>query len=251
MLAYRNHPEPMFGGKIPLRSTLAEVRGPPTSIPMPAPRTIAIGDIHGHADALTGLLRLLEPRDIDTVVFLGDYVSRGPDSRDVIQAVIDLGRRCRVVALRGNHEEMLLDARSNRIARAAWVSVGGDASLVAPSASEVWRALDDAQWSFVSGLPTFHETDDHFFVHANYAPNRPIDGQDSQTALWLPLEPPPGPHYSGKTAIVGHTPQFDGDVLNLGHLVCIDTGCGFGGILTAFEPVSGRLWQVDERGEEA
>jgi serine/threonine protein phosphatase 1 len=218
---------------------------------MPAPRTIAIGDIHGHADALTGLLRLLEPRDIDTVVFLGDYVSRGPDSRDVIQAVIDLGRRCRVVALRGNHEEMLLDARSNRIARAAWVLVGGDASLVAPSASEGWRALDDAQWSFVSGLPTFHETDDHFFVHANYAPNRPIDGQDSQTALWLPLEPPPGPHYSGKTAIVGHTPQFDGDVLNLGHLVCIDTGCGFGGILTAFEPVSGRLWQVDERGEEA
>ena len=218
---------------------------------MPAPRTIAIGDIHGYADALTGLLRLLEPRDIDTVVFLGDYVSRGPDSRDVIQAVIDLGRRCRVVALRGNHEEMLLDARSNRIARAAWVSVGGDASLVAPSASESWRALDDAQWSFLSGLPTFHETDDHFFVHANYAPNRPIDGQDSQTALWLPLEPPPGPHYSGKTAIVGHTPQFDGDVLNLGHLVCIDTGCGFGGILTAFEPVSGRLWQVDERGEEA
>jgi serine/threonine protein phosphatase 1 len=218
---------------------------------MPGPRTIAVGDIHGHADALTGLLRLVEPRDVDTVVFLGDYVSRGPDSRDVLQAVIDLGRRCRVVALRGNHEEMLLDARSNRIALAAWVSVGGDASLVAPSASEHRRALDDAQWSFVSGLPTFHETDDHFFIHANYALNRPIDGQDSQTALWLPLEPPPGRHYSGKTAIVGHTPQCDGDVLNLGHLVCIDTGCGLGGILTAFEPASGRLWQVDERGRPA
>ena len=91
----------------------------------------------------------------------------------------------------------------------------------------------------------------NFFIHANYAPNRPINGPDSQTALWLPLEPPPGPHYSGKTAIVGHTPQFDGDVLNLGHLVCIDTGCGLGGILTAFEPASGRLWQVDERGRSA
>lgn len=221
------------------------------SITRPRPRTIAIGDIHGHVDALTGLLRLVEPRPEDTLVFLGDYVSRGPDSREVIQTVIDLGRRCRVVALRGNHEEMLLDARSNRIARAAWVSVGGDASLVAPPASEGWRALDDAQWSFVAGLPTVHETAGHFFIHANYAPNRPLAEQDSQTALWLPLEPPPGPHYSGKVAIVGHTPQFDGTVLNLGHLVCIDTGCGLGGVLTAFDVESGGLWQVDERGREA
>ena len=219
--------------------------------PGPAARTIAIGDIHGHADALTGLLRLVEPRRDDTVVFLGDYVSRGPDSREVIQTVIDLGRRCRVVALRGNHEEMLLDSRHNPVALASWVAVGGDATLVSPPSSQAWRALEDAQWSFVAGLPNFHETDDHFFIHANYAPNRPINGQDSQTALWLPLEPPPGPHYSGKTAIVGHTPQFDGDVLNLGHLVCIDTGCGLGGVLTAFDPASGRLWQVDERGRSA
>jgi serine/threonine protein phosphatase 1 len=134
---------------------------------------------------------------------------------------------------------------------ASWVAVGGDATLVSPPSSQTWRALDDAQWSFVAGLPSFHETDDHFFIHANYAPNRPISEQDSQTALWLPLEPPPGRHYSGKTAIVGHTPQCDGDVLNLGHLVCIDTGCGLGGILTAFEPASGRLWQVDERGRPA
>lgn len=193
----------------------------------------------------------MEPRQDDTVVFLGDYVSRGPDSRGALQAVIDLGRWCRVVALRGNHEEMLLDARRNPVALASWVAVGGDATLVLPPSSQTWRALDEAQWSFVAGLPAFHETDGHFFIHANYAPNRPIDGQDSQTALWLPLEPPPGPHFSGKTAIVGHTPQFDGDVLNLGHLVCIDTGCGLGGVLTAFEPASGRLWQVDERGRPA
>ena len=214
-------------------------------------RTIAIGDIHGHADALTGLLRLVEPRQDDTVVFLGDYVSRGPDGREAIQTVIDLGRRCRVVALLGNHEEMLLNSRRNPVALASWVAVGGDATLVSPPSSQTWRALDEAQWSFVAGLPTFHETDGHFFIHANYAPNRPISEQDSQAALWLPLEPPPGPHYSGKTAIVGHTPQFAGDVLNLGHLVCIDTGCGLGGILTAFEPASGRLWQVDERGRPA
>lgn len=218
---------------------------------MPFPRTIAIGDVHGHVAALAGLLRLVEPRPADTVVFLGDYVSRGPDSREVIQAVIDLGRRCRVVALRGNHEEMLLDGRRHPAALAAWIDVGGDASLVSPRASEAWRGLDEAQWKFVAGLPIAHESDEHFFIHANYAPNRPIAEQDSHSALWLPLEPPPGPHYSGKTAIVGHTPQFDGAVLNLGHVICIDTGCGFGGLLTAFDVGSGRFWQVDERGKEA
>jgi serine/threonine protein phosphatase 1 len=214
-------------------------------------RTIAIGDIHGHVAALAGLLRLVEPRPADTVVFLGDYVSRGPESREVIQAVIDLGQRCRVVALRGNHEEMLLDARRDPAALEGWVDVGGDATLVAPGASEAWRGLDEVQWTFVAGLPIVHESDEHFFIHANYAPNRAIAEQDSRTALWLPLDPPPGPHYSGKTAIVGHTPQLEGTVLNLRHVVCIDTGCGFGGLLTAFDVGSGRFWQVDERGKEA
>jgi len=218
---------------------------------MSIPRAIAIGDIHGHAAALAGLLRLVEPRPADTVVFLGDYVSRGPESREVIQTVIDLGRRCRVVALRGNHEEMLIDARRDPAALAAWVDVGGDSTLVAPRASEAWGGLDEAQWTFVAGLSIVHESDEHFFIHANYAPNRPIAEQDAQTAHWLPLEPPPGPHYSGKKAIVGHTPQLDGTVLNLGHVICIDTGCGFGGLLTAFDVGSGRFWQVDERGKEA
>jgi len=50
---------------------------------------------------------------------------------------------------------------------------------------------------------------------------------------------------------VGHTPQIDGRVLNLGHLVCIDTGCGFGGLLTAFDVGTGQVWQVDEEGRPA
>ncbi len=102
------------------------------SFTAPTPRTIAIGDIHGHADALTGLLRLVEPRPEDTLVFLGDYVSRGPDSRGVLQAAMDLRRRCQVVALRGNHEEMLPDARNDPESLAVYVAVGGDAGLVSP-----------------------------------------------------------------------------------------------------------------------
>jgi serine/threonine protein phosphatase 1 len=211
-------------------------------------RTIAIGDIHGHVRALAGLLALVAPRPEDTLVLLGDYVSRGPDSREVIQTVIDLGRRCRVVALRGNHEEMLIDALRDPEALAMFVAVGGDAGLVSPQPRQRNRALTGEHWAFLEGLPLCHETDSHFFVHANYAPNRPLSDQDRQTALWLPIDPPPGPHYSGKTVVVGHTSQIDGRVLNLGHLVCIDTGCGFGGLLTAFDVGTGQVWQVDESG---
>jgi serine/threonine protein phosphatase 1 len=218
---------------------------------LPNNRTIAIGDIHGHSRALAGLLALLEPHPKDTLVLLGDYVSRGPDSRGVLQAVMDLRRRCQVVALRGNHEEMLIDARRDPEALAMFVAVGGDAGLVSPRPRQRNRALSGEYWAFLEGLPLCHETDSRFFVHANYAPNRPLSDQDRQTALWLPIDPPPGPHYSGKTVVVGHTPQIDGRVLNLGHLVCIDTGCGFGGLLTAFDVGTGQVWQVDEEGRPA
>lgn len=131
------------------------------------------------------------------------------------------------------------------------VAVGGDAGLVAPPAGQPDRSLSGEHWAFLEGLRLSHETDSHFFVHANYAPNRPLSEQDRQTALWLPIDPPPGPHYSGKTVVVGHKPQIEGTVLNLGHLVCIDTGCGFGGLLTAFDVGSGQVWQVDELGRPA
>ena len=214
-------------------------------------RTFAVGDIHGHAEALAALLRLVGPHPDDTLVFLGDYVSRGPDSRGVLQTVMDLRQHCQVVALLGNHEEMLLDARRDPESLALYVAVGGDADLVTPLAGQVDRSLTREHWAFLEGLRLCHETNTHFFVHANYAPNRHLCDQDRQTALWLPLDPPPGPHFSGKTAVVGHTVQIEGTVLNLGHVMCIDTGCGFGGLLTAYEVDSGEVWQVDERGRPA
>jgi serine/threonine protein phosphatase 1 len=155
----------------------------------PTPRTIAIGDIHGHSRALAGLLALVEPRPKDTLVLLGDYVSRGPDSRSVLQAVMDLRGRCQVVALRENHEEMLPDARNDPESLAVYVAVGADAGLVSPRPRQRNRALTGENWAFLEGLRTSHETDSHFFVHANYAPNRPLSDQDSQTVLWLVARP--------------------------------------------------------------
>ena len=95
----------------------------------------------------------------------------------------------------------------------------------------------------------WYETPTHFFVHAAYDPKLPLDQQDDATLLWQGIrEEIPGPHVSGKTAFGGHTSQKNGEILDAGHLVCIDTNCWDGGRLTAMDVESRRVWQVDKGG---
>ena len=98
------------------------------------PRTIAIGDIHGCSAALDALLDAIRPRPEDTIVTLGDYIDRGPDSRGVLDRLIDLGRRCRLVPLLGNHDQMLLDVRSGKYPIYWLLDIGGhgDPGLLRP-----------------------------------------------------------------------------------------------------------------------
>jgi serine/threonine protein phosphatase 1 len=216
-----------------------------------SPRTIAIGDIHGHSVALVALLAAVEPQPCDTLIFLGDYVDRGPDSCGVLNQLIELSKRFQVVALMGNHEESMLGAREGQSDLNFWLTptCGGMTTLQSYGPAEDLSLVPREHFRFLGGLQRYWETDTHFFIHANYAPNWPLDQHDSRTAFWLELNNLPGPHYSGKIAIVGHTPQKNGKILDLGYLKCIDTGCGFGGLLTAFDVGSGQSWQVDERGQ--
>ena len=88
-------------------------------------RTIAIGDIHGCSDALKTLVDTIDPGSEDTIVTLGDYVDRGPDSREVIEQLMQLENRCRLVSLLGNHEIMMLNALSSRSDFNLWLNFGG------------------------------------------------------------------------------------------------------------------------------
>ena len=212
------------------------------------PRTIAIGDIHGYLQALDAIVAAVDPQPHDTLVFLGDYVDAGPNSRDVLDRLIGLGNRFRVVCLLGNHEETMLGARGGKSDLRFWLNIGGRETLESYGSAGDLRLVPPDHFDFLKGLPLFHETPTHFFVHANYDPQRPLAQQESAILLWKQLNEIPAPHVSGKIAVVGHTPQKNQQILDLPHLKCIDTGCGYGGLLTALDVGNGQVWQVDEFG---
>ena len=214
------------------------------------PRTISVGDIHGCSTALAALIAAIDPRAEDTVVMLGDYVDRGIDSRGVLDLLIELQSRCHLVTILGNHDEMLLAARRDRVSFRRWIEFGGGTTTL-DSFGDCGRMslIPAAHFSFLERCVPHYEIETHFFVHASYKSDLPLNQHDGHTLRWRSLlEGVPAPHRNGKVAVVGHTPQAE--VLDLGHLLCIDTGCGLGGVLTAVEVTTGQTWQVDERGRE-
>ena len=212
-------------------------------------RLIAIGDIHGCATALKSLIEVINPVPDDTIVTLGDYVDYGPDSRSVINQLIQLSRCCRLIPLLGNHEEMLLQALESESALRSWLDLGGDKTLLSYPYDGT-NIIDSAHVEFIRGCLDYFETDDYIFAHANYDPDLPMDRQPSLKLRWEFLdEPRQRPHFSGRTVIVGHTPQTSGEVLDLDFLRCIDTDCSRGGWLTGLEIRSGKVIQANQIGE--
>ena len=215
---------------------------------MPA-RTIAIGDVHGCSLALEVLIGEVAPGPDDLLITLGDIINRGPDTRGVIDRLIDLERRCRLVPLLGNHDEMLLEARSGRHPT-TWIGMGGLATLDSYGKARALSLIPEAHFAFLGRCRDFFETDTHIFIHANYDSRLAMADQDRELLRWESLrETIPGPHRSGKTVIVGHSSQKNGEVLDLGYLKCIDTYCHGGGWLTALDVHSGKTWQANNRGE--
>ena len=102
---------------------------------------------------------------------------------------------------------------------------------------------------FVKGCRDYFETVRHVFVHAYYEPDRPLHEQQWGGLRWAALPPVPARHCSGKVAVVGHTPQKSGEILDLGFIKCIDTFCHGGGWLTALEVHTGKVWQANLAGE--
>ncbi len=128
-------------------------------------RQLAIGDIHGCLTALQVLDQELAFGDGDTVVTLGDYVDRGPDSRGVIDFLLDIRKRCRLVALRGNHEIMMMRARDDRSSLLNWIACGGDTTLDSYGAAG-FQDVPEFHWEFMADTIRYHIAEHDFFVHA-------------------------------------------------------------------------------------
>ena len=213
-------------------------------------RTLAIGDIHGCNTALVTLLAQVHPQADDRVIFIGDYVDRGPASRQVIETLLELKKSCSPAFLRGNHDAMMLDAREGSSKRNLWLSYGGIDTLDSYGTSyhRDWvSVMPAAHWEFLERTIKFFETETHIFVHACLDPELDLNSQSDWLLYWESFERLQ-PHKSGKTIVCGHTPQRSGQVKSVGFAYCIDTKPVGGGWLTCLDVDSGTYWQANEDG---
>ena len=192
----------------------------------------AVGDIHGCHDQLTRLLDQIERHAAGGPyrgIFLGDYVDRGPDARSVVRDVRALVAGGRWTALKGNHEEMMIEAlaATDRKDRDFWLDHGGREAAASYGGDEA-AMREDAAW--LATLPTMIETAHHIFVHAGLDPRHPLDQQSDRTRMWI-RGWEHAHHDFGKHIVYGHTPQ-DAPLL-LAHSTGLDTGAYRGGPLTA------------------
>jgi serine/threonine protein phosphatase 1 len=215
-------------------------------------RYLAVGDIHGCFKALTTLAAFVPFQPEDWLITLGDYVNRGPNSCAVLDWLISRKQRGNLVALRGNHELMMLQARESEEGFQRWLDYGGAATLASYSPfGDAGRLVDipEEHWRFLEDETRgWFETATHFFVHANAYPDCPLDEQPDFMLYWEKFADPPA-HESGKIMVCGHTSQKSGLPRSVGHAVCIDTWAYGKGWLTCLDVGSGKYWQANEQGE--
>ena len=225
-------------------------------------RTVAIGDIHGDLVHLLALWDRLPALDAtDTIVFLGDYVDRGPDSAGVIRwvrHVLPMLTEARVVCLRGNHEDAWLRVVDKgwpefvlpmgNGARACLASFTGNGDDLVALLDGCFLPADVVAW--MRELPYWYEDEHAIYVHAGVPRTaegwaHPSDVDPPSTLLWT-RAPAFFRTYDGKQIVVGHTPTGllppelsehtpadPEDAWVRGSVFATDTGCGKGGFLTA------------------
>lgn len=197
---------------------------------------------------MQSLLAVIQPDASDTLITLGDYIDRGPNSAAVIDIMTELISTCTLVPILGNHEIMMKNGLKNRREFEFWLFNGGKATL--QSYGGDMNNMPMHHRTFFNFCKPFHETETHIFLHAAYDPNLPMPRQPDDLLFWQHIDDrfTPAPHYSGKTVVCGHTPQTDGDIGDLGHIKLIDTFCYGDQWLTAYDIDTGEYIQARTDG---
>ncbi len=210
----------------------------------------AVGDIHGRLDLLDQLLDRIwadAPHGANTLVLVGDYIDRGPDSKGVVERLMALERPgWQIVKLRGNHEHFLLEYLANPEVFQAWRTFGGAETMLSygvrppvfTDRKELERAhaaftaqLPHSHLTFFNMLPYSHTIGGFFFVHAGVRPGIALARQSPEDMMWIREEFLLSSERLEKVVVHGHTPT-DGPVLRPNR-IGVDTGAYATGILTA------------------
>ncbi len=214
-------------------------------------RTIIFGDVHGCSRELRELLGLLGPTPEDQLFFVGDLIARGPDSRGVLAIVRDVGGK----TVLGNHEARLLDVRRARLR--------DENEPLAARYEALFRELGDADWSMIDSMPLFIDLPEHDarIVHAGVVPGKPFREQDAWTLTNIRSIAPDGSAssepgaeswgatYRGKPHVVfGHDARRRLQIYPWA--TGIDTGCVYGGSLTALVLPKGETVPFPEKRRE-
>lgn len=224
-------------------------------------RLFAFGDIHGCNAELNLMLEHLASEHSasadDHYIFMGDYIDRGPDSKGVIDTLINWSHSYpNSVFLRGNHEDMLLD----------FIGMGGSAGSVylgnggaeffksyginpdGPLA-EVAKSLPREHLKFFTSLEHGVTLGEFLFVHAGIDPALTLDQQKAHNIMWIRAQFIPRHHDLQKTVVFGHTPFADVYV-HMPYKIGIDTGLVYGNMLSVVELVDGTVFQLDAGGDK-
>lgn len=223
-------------------------------------RVFVIGDQHGCLEEAQRLLEYLENveglKDEDLVIFLGDYIDRGPDTKGVVELMLDFKTRFpKTRFLKGNHEDMMLDFLGfGGTLGQAFLYNGGIETIqsygmsVFSSPSEMVEALPAHHFRFFSELESIIQVDDFICVHAGLNPLRGLSSQNDSDVFWIRDEFLSSVHNFKKTVIFGHTPHQE-VFAHLPYKIGIDTGLVFGNKLTCIELNSGAVFQLARGGK--
>jgi serine/threonine protein phosphatase 1 len=217
-------------------------------------RTFVVGDLHGCVDELNRLLDALAPGTADTIVFLGDYIDRGPSPKGVIDRLLRLrreGPRC--IFLKGNHEDMFLAfiGEAGHYPE-AFLFNGGEATLRSyglqgREGPAVTAGLPPDHLEFLRDLQLQSQHGAFLCVHAGLTPDRPLEEQREEDLLWIRDEFIQVPHPFPFTVLFGHTPRRE-VLLQLPYKIGLDTGLVYWNKLSCLEIEQKEIFQI-RRGE--
>lgn len=216
-------------------------------------KIFAIGDIHGCENELKLLMRTLPLTKHSTIVFLGDYIDRGENSKGVIEFIINLKKKHHIIALMGNHEAMFLDFFKNKESEEAarFIYNGGGATLASyHNKKKNTYEVPDHHMDFISTLPLTHQDDKYYFVHAGL-PEKKLsqinEKKDKLTLLWI-RDPFINSVFDwGKIIVHGHTPVDR--VTITPKRINLDTGCVYNGFLSAIELPENIIYSVPRQSQ--